>query len=280
MKIPFYVYALKGLCEEPAKNFYLGKGTGTTAWQYQREGMFMRLLMLATLLLSGCSTQQFYYNHAVSFRHQPEHYNYDLATCQRIAAANVPIPPIRIEYNGPRYVYGTADITGGGIAQQVRYSGYVYQAPTFTSGFAQGWQIGSAIAAAVNQNKTVQDCMTQSGWVKTPEIYTPRHGNRQLLENRLLLDWVNQGFTDMIKGGDGTLLVWDSSASYIDANGIWEITIADVRPDNTSFLCTYRGDTPTSSAVQVTCNDGSTAVLNSYQPDSAVGRYLSMMRKR
>jgi hypothetical protein len=240
----------------------------------------MRQLLLLTPLLSGCSTQQFYYNHAVSFRYQPEQYNYDLATCQRIAAANAPIPPIRIEYNGPRYVYGTADITGGGIAQQVRYSGYVYQAPTFTSGFAQGWQIGSAAAAAVNQNTIAQNCMAQSGWVKTSEFYTPMHGNRQLLENRLLLDWVNQGFTDMIKGGDGTLFVWDPSASYIDTNGTWKVTIADVRPNNTSFLCTYRGGTPNTTTAEISCNDGSTGVLNSYQSDSAIGRYLSMMQQR
>ena len=38
----------------------------------------MRRLILLTLLLSGCSTQN-YFNHAVSFRYQPEQYNYDLA---------------------------------------------------------------------------------------------------------------------------------------------------------------------------------------------------------
>ena len=43
-------------------------------------------------------------------------------------------------------------LTGLGLNSLVRYSGYVYEAPTFSSGFAQGWQIGSAIAAAENQS--------------------------------------------------------------------------------------------------------------------------------
>ena len=37
MKNPFYVYALKDPREKPAKTFYIGKGTGTRAWEHQKE---------------------------------------------------------------------------------------------------------------------------------------------------------------------------------------------------------------------------------------------------
>ena len=37
MKNPFYVYALKDPREKPAKIFYIGKGTGTRAWEHQKE---------------------------------------------------------------------------------------------------------------------------------------------------------------------------------------------------------------------------------------------------
>ena len=238
----------------------------------------MRRLILLTLLLYGCSTQH-YWNHAVSFRYQPEHYNYDLATCQRIAAANAPIPPIHIEYNGPRYVYGTADITGGGIAQQVRYSGYIYEAPTFSSGFAQGWQIGSAIAAAENQSRIVKNCMSRSGWVETAENYTPRHGNRQIPENRLVLDRVDQGFVDMLKGSDGWLYLWNPSVSYIDESGAWEVSIADIRLNNSSFICTHGGRGSGPQTAVVICEDGSRAQY-SFNPESIVGTYLQKLRSR
>jgi uncharacterized protein len=37
LKNPFYVYALKDPRENPAKTFYIGKGTGTRAWEHQKE---------------------------------------------------------------------------------------------------------------------------------------------------------------------------------------------------------------------------------------------------
>ena len=236
----------------------------------------MRRLILLPLLLSGCSTQN-YFNHAVSFRYQPEQYNYDLATCQRIAATNAPIPPIKIEHNGPRYVYGTADVTGGGIAQQVRYSGYVYEAPTFSSGFAQGWQIGSAIAAAENQSRIVKNCMSRSGWVEASKHYTPRHGNRQIPENRLVLDRVDQGFVDMLKGTDGSLYLWNPSASYVDESGVWEVSIAHIGLNNSSHICTYGGRGSGPETVAVVCDDGSRA-QHSFNPESALGKYLKKLR--
>ena len=32
---PFYVYALKDPRQKPAKQFYIGKGTGNRAWEHQ-----------------------------------------------------------------------------------------------------------------------------------------------------------------------------------------------------------------------------------------------------
>ena len=119
---------------------------------------FRRLLLgLVLVSLAGCASQSFFYNHALSFRNQPAHYNYDLAVCQNLAAANVPMPPITISRNGPRYVFGTADLTGEGIAAQVDYSGFVYELPSFSSGLAQGFQIGGAMAAAANRSSLVPD---------------------------------------------------------------------------------------------------------------------------
>ena len=37
MKNPFYVYALKDPRKNPAKTFYVGKGTGNRAWEHQKE---------------------------------------------------------------------------------------------------------------------------------------------------------------------------------------------------------------------------------------------------
>lgn len=34
---PFYVYALKGPRERPARPFYIGKGTGNRAWEHQQN---------------------------------------------------------------------------------------------------------------------------------------------------------------------------------------------------------------------------------------------------
>lgn len=34
---PFYVYALKGPRQKPAKPFYIGKGTGNRAWEHQSQ---------------------------------------------------------------------------------------------------------------------------------------------------------------------------------------------------------------------------------------------------
>lgn len=234
-------------------------------------------MIALVMLLTGCA-QQYFFNHALSFRNQTVHYNYDLETCRNIAAANVKIPPIRIEYNGPRYVYGTADIRGDGISTRVNYSGYVYEVPNFNSGFAQGWQIGSAIGAAARRGDKTDDCMAKSGWVQVPEIYTPRHGNRQIPENASILEFASSGFQDLFVA-NGELFLWNPKNSFAHDDQHWQIQMAQVLSDNRTFVCTHRIPFKNERLTDVMCNDLSTAtyVIND---TSVLSKYLAMLKAR
>lgn len=240
------------------------------------EGLSMKWLLPSMVLLSGCA-QQYFFNHALSFRNQTAHYNYDLETCQKIASANVPIPPIRIEYNGPRYVYGSVDVRGDGIARRVSYSGYVYQTPDFNTGFAQGWQIGAAMAAAAKQSDITNECMERSGWIPVPEVYTPRHGNKQLSENSWVLHYVNMGYRDLFNS-NGTLLLWNPTSSFTSEDGYRQVNIADVRPDGSTFICDYRVQDNNPNVAEVACNDQSTGSAP-IADDSALSYYLKELKR-
>ena len=234
------------------------------------------LAILLFFLLSGCA-QQYYFNPSLSFRNQAAHYSYDLETCKKIATANVAIPPIRIEYNGPRYVNGTIDFRGDGIARRVNYSGYVYQAPSFNTGFAQGWQVGAAMAAAAKRADITNDCMTKSGWVLVPKIYTPRHGNERLPENSMVLTYVGLGYQDLLIA-NGNLYLWNPSSSFKSSDGHRQVSIADVRSDGSTYICDYRVNDSNPKIAEVACNDESTASVR-IASDSPLSYYLKRLHK-
>lgn len=234
------------------------------------------LVILLFFLLSGCA-QQYYFNHSLSFRNQAAHYSYDLEICKEIAIANAAMPPIRIEYNGPRYVNGTIDVRGDGIARTVNYSGYVYQTPSFNTGFAQGWQLGTAMAAADKRADITSDCMTKSGWALVPEIYTPRHGNKRLPENSMVLSYVGLGYQDLLIR-NGNLYLWNPSSSFKSSDGYRQVSVADVRLDGSTFICDYRVNDSNTKIAEVACNDESTASLP-IASDSALSYYLKRLDK-
>ena len=53
---PFYVYALKDPRENPAKTFYIGKGTGNRAWEHQTKiDDSQKGKVIQSIIDSGCS---------------------------------------------------------------------------------------------------------------------------------------------------------------------------------------------------------------------------------
>lgn len=145
----------------------LGRGGGLGAVMANRKAL---LLVIIVASLSGCHHAVTYYNPQIEDgAFLQRQFTIDDGYCTSAAAGSVPIPQVRI-YTPPPNNYSFS----GQATTYNPYSGYsttTYQGtahsyPTsgFAQGFANGMNIGAAMAARKKQDRVYHACMVALGW--------------------------------------------------------------------------------------------------------------------
>ncbi len=132
------------------------------------------LSALVLMSLSGCAVK--YYNpNMPNESDRNRQFAIDDGYCTQVADGSVPMPEVR--YYQPQQTYYTMNATTTSYNSRTGYTTYnttgsvnSYQSPanSFTNGFANGMNIGAAIAASENRKKVYHGCMISLGWTTVP----------------------------------------------------------------------------------------------------------------
>lgn len=128
--------------------------------------------LVALLVLSGCATGRVYYNPYIDdpvFLNRQ--FTIDDGYCTSAAVGAVPIPQIRIYTAAPQSYSFSGQMTTYNPAtgySTTEYRGTVQPTPSagdaFATGFANGMNMGAAIAARNNRDRVYHACMVALGW--------------------------------------------------------------------------------------------------------------------
>lgn len=132
------------------------------------------LFIVGLVVLSGCASKPQYFHQYITEPAKLERQRaIDDGQCMQAALGSVPTPQVTYQPSNTYQTTGTVsgyDSTGG-------YSNYTYSGTTrakqnsvesFSQGFANGLNIGNAIAAQKAQEKVYHGCMLSRGWSNNP----------------------------------------------------------------------------------------------------------------
>jgi outer membrane lipoprotein SlyB len=129
--------------------------------------MKVLFLVMVAFALSGCATKQYFHTSIADQEEAKRQRVIDDAYCTQVAMGSIDMPQVRHQPSGSYRSSGTIS----GYNQDGGYSTYTYSGSTrpsaadsFSSGFANGMNIGSAIAAGQARNKLHHACMLAKGW--------------------------------------------------------------------------------------------------------------------
>lgn len=141
--------------------------------------MTRALLILLALAVGGCATKQYFHTSIADPEKAERQKAIDHAYCTQAAAGSVPIPQIQTTPSGRESHRSSGTISA--YNPEAGHTNYTYSGTTtrrqsaadsFSQGFANGMNIGSAIAASRAQNDIYHGCMVVKGWSEDKEKAT------------------------------------------------------------------------------------------------------------
>lgn len=136
------------------------------------------ILVLAVLFVAGCATKPQYFHSSISEKDAVDRQMaIDDGYCSMASVGSAPIP--QVNYQPDAGTYRTRGTISG--YDSSGYNSYNYTATTrqsnsgansFAQGFANGMNIGNAIAAQQAQEKIYHGCMLAKGWTTDPNAAT------------------------------------------------------------------------------------------------------------
>jgi len=137
------------------------------------------LMILLALAVSGCATKQYFHTSITDPEKAERQKAIDHAYCTQAAAGSVPIPQIQTSPSSSESYRTSGTISA--YNPDTGYTNYNYSGTTtrrqsaadsFSQGFANGMNIGSAIAASRAQSDIYHGCMVAKGWSEDKEKAT------------------------------------------------------------------------------------------------------------
>lgn len=134
------------------------------------NGKLMFIAMVA-LVCTGCATK--YYNHNLSKSDADAQFSVDDGYCIQVSDGAVPMPEVR--YYQPEQTRYTINATTTAYNSRTGYTTYnttgsvnSLSTQSFATGFANGLNIGSVMAANDRRQRVYHGCMISLGWTTYP----------------------------------------------------------------------------------------------------------------
>ncbi|ELM3752464.1 hypothetical protein RYR31_003679 [Aeromonas dhakensis] len=140
------------------------------------------LLLSSFAIISGCSSNIYYNPYIESDSQRAMQLEIDDGYCTSVSVGAVPMPEVRHYDSGARIYTFNANVYQAGMPTS-NISGYgsVSQSPAdaFSSGFANGAAIGSAMRASMDRDTVYDGCMASLGWTTSKDISNAIYAERQ-----------------------------------------------------------------------------------------------------
>lgn len=153
--------------------------------------MKLLLIAMAAAAVSGCATKQYFHTSIANQEDVERQRVIDDAYCTQAAMGLVDMPQIVHQPSGSYKSSGTIS----GYNPSTGFSSYSYSgvtrpsaADSFSSGFANGMNLGNAIAAGQARNKLHHACMLAKGWSEN-EAKAAESAKRKQEENGAAKKW-------------------------------------------------------------------------------------------
>ena len=126
-------------------------------------------------LLSGCASTQYFHTSLTDPGQIAQRRAIDDAYCAQVAMGSAPVPQIVTQPASPSSYQASGTISG--YSPNTGYSTYNYSgtvrpsnsaAHSFNQGFANGMNMGNAMAARRAQDTILHGCMVSRGWTDDP----------------------------------------------------------------------------------------------------------------
>jgi hypothetical protein len=126
-------------------------------------------------LLSGCASTQYFHTSLTDPGQIAQRRAIDDAYCAQVAMGSAPVPQIVTQPASPSSYQASGTISG--YSPNTGYSTYNYSgtvrpsnsaANSFNQGFANGMNMGNAMAARRAQDTILHGCMVSRGWTDDP----------------------------------------------------------------------------------------------------------------
>ncbi len=127
------------------------------------------ILVLGLAAIGGCATKQYFHTSISGAEEMDRQRVIDDAYCTQVSMGSVEMPQIIQSPASSRQSSGTiSGYNSAGGYSNFTYSGTTRESGSFSRGFANGMNIGSAVAARKARDKIHHGCMLAKGWSDIP----------------------------------------------------------------------------------------------------------------
>lgn len=205
--------------------------------------------MSVLLALCGCTPHYFNLNYPDG--QQQNHYVIDHGYCTQVSYGAVQMPQIHLNNNtGSSTTSGNVYMSGSNGNYTGRYNSTTNYNGNFISGFADGMNIGSAMAANQSRSDIYASCLARLGWFRIegttylrPSLDFGAELNANSLDLQKSLDELtSKGFITPICNSTGTIYTLLKGDSIRNEETVYYITFAEIYPKD--IMLSFPGTSP------------------------------------
>ena len=244
------------------------------------------VLTLLMLLMVGCSSithtlgDRRWFNAALPIHLQSTLYEQEVSFCAQAADQWVPIPKVRYDYHGVRFINGSANVSveGGSLAATVSETKNSIVMASAASDVSVWNTIGASIVEGHRESREKRSCMAILGWKPMSDTWdgTPTALNESIGVNRSVMSAVTQGYSHPLLGDGVIALINMGESGFSDSSIVLHTHEIPLYAPSKAQRCIYTISSGWwSRRTEVSCNNA-TATEIRIAAKSPVGRWLNV----
>ena len=244
------------------------------------------LFTLLMLLMVGCTSithtlgDRRWFNAALPIHLQSTLYEQEASFCAQAADQWVPVPRVRYDYSGVRFINGSANVSveGSSLAAKVSETKNSIVMASSASDVSVWSAIGAATFQGYRESREKRRCMAILGWKPMSDSWdgTPAALNESIGVNRSVMSAVKKGYSHPLLGAGVIALIDMGESGFTDSAIVLHTTEIPLYAPSKVQRCTYTISSGWwSRRTEVSCNN---TMANETQiaSESPVGRWLNV----
>ena len=207
------------------------------------------LFTLLTLLMVGCTSithtlgDRRWFNAALPIHLQSTLYEQEASFCAQAADKWVPIPQVRYDYSGVRFINGSANVSieGSSLAATVSETKNSIVMASAASDVSVLSAIGAATFQGHRESREKRSCMAILGWKPMSDTWdgTPAALNESIGVNHSVISAVKKGYSHPLLGDGVIALINMGESGFTDSDIVIHTTEIPLYAPSKVQRCTY-----------------------------------------